>query len=493
MAVSRAKLEPLTLIAEGAFGKVYRTDYRRASDPVSLAYKEFTVEDAERVAAADSAEAAVAFRNDLDPDERAQLDAYYAWPREPVEEPPGTVCGFLMPLLDEAFFCERIDEETDQLTSKPRDISWLIARKQTLLAAQVNLGGISHEERLFLMAKLAYAIGWLHKRRWVYGDLSFKNVVFALEPPRIMLIDCDGAADLDNADRKQFSTPFWVPPECSAGVAGQPPKPQDSSTDAYKISLAILRCLTPGPGASNTTSPARFRGALDQEGVGLITRALEEKGQDRPTVKELYAYLRRVTLPLVVMPSVVHAKLATHFRLRDQPFRIDWELTEADDITVLAAGGFRDDIKYADNRDGYVLRPRESGPVSIVVRNKYGSTRLELGEVTVYDLPPFHVDLNDLPDPQVPDIEAFSVEPLATALTARDGAELTFPAAPEIRTPDVPGLVAAVAPDSLISLPWPRVDDALIDVSVAMKDLILSVADKRAAALRENFTGVGDG
>ena len=31
---------------------------------------------------------------------------------------------------------------------------------------------------------------------WVYGDLSFKNAAFAIRPPRMILLDCDGAADL---------------------------------------------------------------------------------------------------------------------------------------------------------------------------------------------------------------------------------------------------------------------------------------------------------
>ena len=50
-----------------------------------------------------------------------------------------------------------------------------------------------------LLAQLVYDVARLHKQGWVYGDLSFKNAAFAISPPRMILLDCDGAADLTRA------------------------------------------------------------------------------------------------------------------------------------------------------------------------------------------------------------------------------------------------------------------------------------------------------
>jgi hypothetical protein len=488
MPVSRTDLKKLELINAGSFGKVYRVEnFLLPGDTAPLAFKEFTTEHDSQAAAAT---AAVAFRAGLPPVEQAELDKYSAWPRELVEERPDQVCGFLMPLLPKEFFCRLIDPDTGLPVPKPRHMSWLIAGKATLLESRIDLPAVTHEERLFLMAQLAYAVGWLHKRRWVFGDLSFNNVVFAVGPPQIMLIDCDGAAALDDRDRKQYSTPFWVPPEIRIDPQEEL---QDPETDTYKTALAILRCLTPWRGASNSSNPVRLKNELDGEGIELITRALEKDPSDRPTTRDLYSYLRRVTLPLVAIPQIVQAKLATPFRLRGQPARIDWQLTGAEDITVLAADGFREDLKYADNPQGYSFKPDESGPVSIAVSNKYGTTRLDLSEVVVYDLPPFRVDLNNLPDPQIPDTEAFSIEPLAVRMTERPGAELVFPETPAIQSPDALGLVPDLETDVPVPVPWPAVNDVIVDVTEEIKDLILAEAGRLADTVSKTMQEVADG
>jgi hypothetical protein len=147
-----------------------------------------------------------------------------------------------MPLIPPAFFCQLADPRTGHMKQSPRAMSWLIANEQQRQMTRIDLPQIDQTERLILLAQLVYIIGRLHKHGWVFGDLSFNNAVFALNPPRVMLVDCDGAASLADLGRQQGSTPFWDPPE-NAGL-------QDKQTDCYKLGLAILRCLTPGKGAS---------------------------------------------------------------------------------------------------------------------------------------------------------------------------------------------------------------------------------------------------
>jgi hypothetical protein len=493
MGISRAELGQLTLIAEGGFGKVYRTDHPLNGENGPSAYKEFTKDVGIQAAAV---AAAVDFRNRrLLDDERALLDHYTAWPRELVEDDTGTVCGFLMPLVRDEFFCELIAVDTGQRSRKPREMQWLIARESTIQAAEVDLRELDGTERLFLVSQLAYIISWLHHKKWCFGDLSFKNVAFALDPPQIMLLDCDGAADLGNPGRVQGNTPFWEPPKKLAppgALAGQPAL-QDEVTDSYKLGLAILRCLTPGNGASTSRNPDRFDHQLDSEGVTLVGDALSGERAGHPAAKELYSYLRKTTVPLVTIPEVVHATLITPLRLRGQDARIEWRLARATDITILVGDNFKAEIKYADYRKSYSFTPRESGPVSMRVSNAFGWVTVDLGELTLYELPEFNVDLNHLPRPKIPEVEAFSTEPLVTALIGDDGLEIPYPDIPEITPPESFDSILDLAPDVRITVPGPRIDDVVAETSNAIRNLILDEGERFVATLRQMNLGDGNG
>ena len=288
--VSRENLGQLKFLSEGGLGAVYNAQVVLPGDTTPLAYKEFTSDNA---AQAQSAQAVTAFRIGLPPAERAELDACGVWPRALVTDPSGTTCGLLMPLLPPEFFHRVSDPESGRMILRPREMSWLIATPKAIEAAQVDMPPISYTDRLTMLTQLAHSIDFLHRHGWVYGDLSFKNAVFALNPPRMMLLDCDQAAALDNPARRQPSTPFWEPPECSI-QAGEQQMLQDTATDTYKLGLAILRCLTPGPGASSARSMDRLAGSADAGLTDLIARVLSEDRSARPTAGNLHAYLSRM-------------------------------------------------------------------------------------------------------------------------------------------------------------------------------------------------------
>lgn len=280
MRVKRADLGSLVVLAEGAYGKVYRApQYHLPGDPAAIAYKAYTTAVAEQARAAENA---VSFRNRLDPADRADLDRYTLWPRAVVEE-QGAVVGLLMPLIPGEFFFEATDHATGGKSMKLRELQWLIATPAIL--ANYGIADVDNTERLVLLGHLVYAVGLLHEHGWVYGDLSFRNAAFALGPPRMILLGCDDAADLRDPRRKQAHSLGWDPPE-SAQVSFQ-----DKATDVYKLGLAILRCLNPGKGTATLRDPSRLAGRLDAAGVALISRAVGPDPARRPTAEELYAYL----------------------------------------------------------------------------------------------------------------------------------------------------------------------------------------------------------
>jgi len=293
--VLKADLGELIPLAQSISGALYRVpDYRLPGDHAKLVYKEFVSYLAEK---AWSADAAVSFREMLNQGGRDELDRYAAWPRALVED-GDDVTGFLMPLVPDGFSCDREDPDTGVVRPYLREMQWLIASKQQRHYARIDLPDAELPDRLALLAQLVYILAFLHEHGWVFGDLSFRTVVFALNPLRIMLLRCDGAAALTDFDRRQASTPMWVPPESSFWTSSQQQgmqyERQDTLTDVYKLGLAVLRCLSPGKGAASSTSATRIAGTLDDEGANLVYRAVSADRSSRPTARELYAYLYRV-------------------------------------------------------------------------------------------------------------------------------------------------------------------------------------------------------
>ena len=435
MRVNRAALGPLKELAEGAYGKVYRAEqYRLPGDPSAIAFKEFTTQVSEQALAAENA---VSFRHLLSPADRADLDRCTVWPRAVVEE-RGAVVGLLMPLIGPEFFFEATDQATRETTTKLRDLQWLIATPAQL--AENGAQDVEETDRLVLLAQLVYDVARLHKQDWVYGDLSFKNAAFAIRPPRMILLDCDGAADLHNLRRKQSHSLGWEPPECAQlNVQGK-------ATDVYKLGLAILRCLNPGKGAATMRDPTRVAGKLDATGATLIAGAVDTDPAKRPTAKELYAYMRGIVASRITPPQVIVARLATPLRVRGMDAQVEWEIANVSEITIRVGASAPMTVPVAVNGSPqlHVFPARESGPVTIEAENRYGAVRVNLGELMLYEIPPFDPKsfIGTLPRVAVPPLEAFTLDALAPALaTVPRVAVPELPRLPTMPTADLTGVL----------------------------------------------------
>ncbi|MGH3149783.1 MAG: hypothetical protein ACRDOB_03510, partial [Streptosporangiaceae bacterium] len=331
MPVRKADLGPLTKIKEGGFGVVYRiAQYRMPGDPTTpLAYKEFTTDVAEQ---AKSAEQAVIFRDLLSPRDRTDLDRRAVWPRALVED-QGALVGFVMPLIPGDFFFEMTDAQTGQQTTELRDLQWLIATGKQLAANGLSADA-DYVERLALLAQLVYCVARLHKQGWIFGDISFSNAAYAINPPRMILLDCDGATSVAQAALiPAVSTFGWEPPECAHfNVATK-------ATDVYKLGLAILRCLNPDGGGATIKDPNRLAGLLDAAGVALMARVLSPDPAVRPPAKELYHYLHAALNALIAPPEVLMAQLLTPMRPRGTDARVQFTVRNVPEVTITVSGG----------------------------------------------------------------------------------------------------------------------------------------------------------
>jgi hypothetical protein len=492
MRVNRAALDPLTELAEGGFGKVYRCErFRLPGDSSAIAYKEFTIDVREQARAAENA---VSFRDLLSPADRADLDRCTVWPRALVEE-RGNVVGLLMPLIGDEFFFQATDPDTGATTRKLRDLQWLIATPAQLTANGVQ--DFDDTDRLVLLARLVYDVARLHRQGWVYGDLSFKNAAFAISPPQMILLDCDGAADLGDRWRKQSNSLGWEPPESPQ------PNEQGKATDVYKLGLAILRCLSPGKGAATMRDPSRVAGKLDATGDALIARAVDKVPANRPTAKELYAYLRGVVARLIAPPQVIAARLATPLRVRGMDARVEWDIANVSEVTIRVGAGpaMRVPVAAGGGPRLHVFPARESGPVMIEAKNDYGALRVDLGELTLYEIPPFDPQslIGRLPRLAVPRLEAFTLDALAPALaTVPRIAVPELPRLPSMPTADLTGVLREVllpigstgqpSPGGVgRSLTLPDLGELLAGPTREFAEQLASEARELAKAQRESY------
>ena len=164
---------------------------------------------------------------------------------------------------------------------------------------------------------------------------------------------------------------------------------QDKATDVYKLGLAILRCLNPGKGAATMKDPSRLVGQLDQAGVDLIARALDQDPARRPTAKELYAYLRGVVASRIAPPEVIAARLATPMRVRGMDARVEWQIANVSEVTIRVGTNapMTVPVTVMGGPQLHAFPARDSGPVTIEARNRYGAVRVDLGDLELYEIP----------------------------------------------------------------------------------------------------------
>jgi hypothetical protein len=276
MRVERDRLTLSAAVGSGSQGTIYRVERADGTDfGFPLIYKEFAPKTAVSGAAL---ELMAAFRASLPEADQVVIDQRTVWPCAAVVS-SSRVCGYLMQAIP-AQYMQTIVTMTGS-EPIPREVQHLFVSEAI---ARKNLGEIpTRVERLTLAREMAFIVGFLHKRELVYGDLSYKNAVYALRPqPMIVLLDCDAVRlKGQGAAVTQLNSPGWGAPEKG---------PQTIETDRYKLALFIMRCLTPGVNAQNR-DPAKATGALDAEGTALLRRGLGDDPKERPSGKDWVAYL----------------------------------------------------------------------------------------------------------------------------------------------------------------------------------------------------------
>ena len=445
MHVDRSRLGAMTYIAEGAEGRVHRLAAPPAGTGLAgpLAFKEIRADlgAADRAAVVRAMEHAVALRTAMNPADRTELDRVTTWPLALVRQ-RGTTVGTLLPLIPDDFFVR-----TNPPGGRPGrvvfEFAFLCSSDAYLQANGIDRSGADDPLiRLALAAQLSYVIALLHRHGIVYGDLSLRNVAIAVNPPRLLLLDCDPAAALSNTRRRHLHSPFFKPPECVDSTVLQ-----DLATDVYKLGLCVLRGLVTGAGVTQLKDPRVLAGTLDQAGVDLVTRALAARPGDRPPAKALYQYLESTILAKAQPPVLQRATVNRAALLRGGDVVVTWSVTGATRIRITDTNGLALEIQDPDGHpNGYAVRPTASGNIVVEAVNDHGSASAVAGFVDLYELPQLDLSHVVLPRTDVPALAPVQVPSVLSALPPAPAVSRPAHPVPELAVPDLWSTARALQP-----------------------------------------------
>jgi hypothetical protein len=176
---------------------------------------------------------------------------------------------------------------------------------------------------------------------------------------------------------------------------------------------------------------------------------------------------------------------------------VEWEIANVPEVTIRVGTSAPVTVPVAANGGAqlYVFPARESGPVTIEAENRFGAVRVDLGELILYDIPPFDPKsfIGTLPRLAVPPLEAFTLDALAPALaTVPRVAVPELPRLPAMPTADLTGVLRETllptgsAGGVAQSLRFPDLSELVAGPTREIAEQLISQAREFAESQRES-------
>ena len=258
-------------LGDGGQGVVYAVPTPPAGMAGPLAYKQY-----KQGMLRDPAvlEAMAEFLDTLPQSERDFLAPRLAWPLAVSTRGSTADDGFLMQQIPDPFFLA----SSSLGDRRPQGLEFLL--NGTVYLQKIGLQ-VDQRQLLLLLADLAEIVSRLHDHGVVVGDLSPKNVLFALgSQPRCLLIDCDSMRFKGQDALDQVETPGWYVPEQEKATP---------ESDAFKFGLIAVRLLN----SDQNDSDPRALAAVSPE-LGLLgERSQQDDPHQRPSVQAWIAALQQ--------------------------------------------------------------------------------------------------------------------------------------------------------------------------------------------------------
>jgi hypothetical protein len=325
----------------------------------------------------------VAFRWGLDADERAMLDELAAWPAAVVEDDDGEVVGCLVPLAAHPFYY--VPAEDTAHGKEPQQVKWLVvAPKRARRAGAAAVGERDLVVRCTVLARVCLLFDLLHRHGVVFGDLSERSVLFGVsEVAEAFVVGCEGAAFAGD-ETAQRNSVGWATDDALT----TDPSQQTIATDRFKLGLLILRVLAPaGDGLERSRDAERIRSVLDGAGQRMMSDALGDDPDARPSASEWYQYLRGVIVQNLSAPEILSVVVSPALVAEGDEVRLDVELSGARQLTIQLPG--RADItrEVGGRLVSERFTARQSGRISVRASNAHGSVGALSNPVRVLPVP----------------------------------------------------------------------------------------------------------
>ncbi|MGB6209542.1 protein kinase domain-containing protein [Mycobacterium sp.] len=272
--IQRDKLGVLTKIGQGGQGVAYRAPNVKTKFAASMVYKEYKAHTLAEIDFTALAAMPALVEESLSYAQAERLISSAAWPCALVED-SGAPTGFVMPAIPDEFF---IDLTTVKGVSRTTaEFQHLLNHSSVLAARGIN---IDDAQRYSLLREVASELAFMHKHGVCVGDISPKNLLFALSPHEAAyFIDCDAMRINGVSALPQVETPGW-----------EAPPGEDLATiysDTYKLGLLSLRLLAGDHDTKNLQHmPSTTPGLLRQ----IITDTLTNPPHQRP-LPEAWTYV----------------------------------------------------------------------------------------------------------------------------------------------------------------------------------------------------------
>lgn len=316
------RLEPL---AAGGTARIYRLPAFALPGAPRLVYKEYRPK--VRAMAGPGLRpgllALAEFPERLDATPRSQWKQRVIWPLRVVVDGGGAALGVVMALIPDRFF-QAMTAPSGAVSSRPRELDQLFGA--TSDARRRGLDAVPIRTRLGICAQIARTYGLMHRAGVVIGDVSGRNILYAVggPVPEVLVVDTDSVRV--RGTRSPFGaqphTPRWEPPEAldalarlrSARRSAAEPSViqrlahasmiQSKETDVYKYGLLVVRMLDPGRNRTGNRDPAvaarELRHHVGRAAADLLVRSLGADPGERPAMRDWYEALtgrRRVVTP----------------------------------------------------------------------------------------------------------------------------------------------------------------------------------------------------
>jgi hypothetical protein len=271
-AVEEGELARGALLGRGGQGRVYALPGHRVDRRWPAVYKEYLPEllpalDGEVLAA--MVELSGGLRRSA-----MWLYGRAAWPAALVRR-DGRACGFVMRAVPEEFRFSTAGRGRGLGRAAEARLATLeFLLNEDSYADEIGLS-VGDQDRLLLLSDLAATLQRLHTLGLAVGDLSPRNILFAIDPrPRCFFIDCDAMRLRGLSVLPQVETPDWqTPPGEEKGTP---------AGDVYKFGLLAVRLLARDQTAADPAALAPAGRTLQ----ALAVRSLMADPAARPTPRE---------------------------------------------------------------------------------------------------------------------------------------------------------------------------------------------------------------